>query len=339
MNEALTFDDVTLAPNYNPFLSRREVDISVELGPYKFAHGFVVANMDSLVDLEMAKAIRLNGGLCILHRYCSVEDNVKLFTSFQFDSSSNKEVAVSVGVREKEIERVAALYEVGARLFCVETAHAHSKITGQMIKRIKKDFPSVFVVAGNVCTYAGGDYLASCGADCVKVGIGPGSSCQTRIMSSNGIPQLTAVHDCGKLSVPIISDGGIKYPKDACLAFAAGARMVMLGGYFSKCREAAGKIIERDDKQYRVFRGMASKEANEDLFGEMSDWKTAEGISMEVEVNGTYNDRLKELAGGLRSCLTYQGAHNIQELSRKARFVRITHAGFLESMPHGKGRL
>ncbi len=306
--KGLDFDDVLLIPNYSPFESRKDVSTEVTLGPYTFSIPIISANMDTITGAIMAHAISHLGGLSILHRFMSIEDNKKMYR----DAVMVNQVGVSIGVKDREQERFAILYNSGARIFCVDVAHAHNKMVGRMIKKIR-DYKDVLIIAGNVATYAGADYLANAGAHAVKVGIGAGSVCTTRDKTGFGVPQLSAIMDCSRVDVPIIADGGLHQPGDVVKALAAGARMVMLGGMLAGTDEALGGTN---------YRGMSSVEAQEEYFGEMPDWKTEEGISTTVPSRGPVKDVIRDVVGGLRSGLTYAGAKDISELQRKATFIQ-----------------
>lgn len=360
MKECLTFDDVLMVPNYCGFESRKEVDTSVKLGPHEFSIPVISSNMDTITGSRMAIKMGQLGGLGILHRFSSIADNVEEYKKACYNNGIFYPIGVSIGAND--LERAKALYNAdlglgivtGARTFCVDIAHGHSKVGGNMVKQLKATFPNIFVIAGNVCTYAGADYLVGCGADAVKIGIGPGSVCTTRIKTGIGIPQLTAIMDCAKCSKPIIADGGCKTPGDVCKAIAAGARMVMLGGMLAGTDETPGDIIEIGDdvalyegidgyiynktscsaEKYKSFRGMASREAVEDFFGNMDGWKTAEGIATTVPYKGPVENVIKDVIGGLRSCMTYTGASTIEELQRRVEFVKISQAGRIESGAH-----
>ena len=195
------------------------------------------------------------------------------------------------------------------------------------------------IVAGNVATYAGADYLAAAGADVIKVGIGCGSVCTTRIKTGFGVPQLTAIIECSKVDRHLIADGGIRQPADAVKALAAGADLIMLGGMLSGCDETPGDTFERtladgSVKKFKRFRGMASKEAQESFMGHMSEWKTSEGVAIEVPCKGPAKAVIQDIMGGIRSGMTYCGAAEIRDLKRKAQFMQVTNAGRIEATPH-----
>lgn len=309
--KGLDFDDVLLVPNYNHFKSRKDVSTKTQLGRYEFDIPIISANMDTITGIHMAKAISRLGGLPILHRFMGVDANMKTYLEATLGAQV---VGVSVGVADSEQERFAKLYDVGARIFCVDVAHAHNRLMGRMIKAMRAAHKNVFIIAGNVATYAGADYLASVGADVVKVGIGAGSVCTTRDKTGFGVPQLSAIMDCARVDIPIIADGGMCKPGDVVKALAAGASMVMLGGMLAGTDEALGGT---------TYRGMASVEAQEDYFGLVANWKTAEGITIFVEARGSVSGVIKDVVGGLRSGLTYAGAKSIVDLRRKATFVEV----------------
>jgi len=222
--KALSFDDIQLVPRYNNIPSRKDVDTSIRLGDLELRIPVFSANMDSVTGPEMAHAMHHLGGLGFLHRFSSVTENVSMYTSLE-----EEEAVISIGVNEG-LDRFEALYEVGARYFCVDVAHGHSKAVGDTISRMIESHDDVFIVAGNVCTAEGAEYLADKGAQAIKVGIGPGSVCSTRIKTGFGIPQFTAIQQCRHVNCLLIADGGIRTPGDAVKAFAAGADAIMIGG-------------------------------------------------------------------------------------------------------------
>ncbi len=311
MIKGLDFDDVLLVPNYSHLESRRDVSTTTRLGRYEFPIPVISANMDTITGVEMSKAISRVGGLPILHRFVDIETNEKMYRESTCDGQV---VGVSIGVTDGEHDRFGVLYAAGARIFCVDVAHAHNKLVGKMIKGMR-DYEDVFIIAGNVATYAGADYLASIGAHAVKVGIGAGSVCTTRNKTGFGVPQLSAIMDCSRVDIPVIADGGLRQAGDVVKALAAGALMVMLGRMLAGTDEALGGT---------AYRGMASVEAQEEYFGSVADWKTAEGVAITVSRCGPVDVVIKDVMGGLRSGLTYAGARNISDLHRKATFMEVT---------------
>jgi IMP dehydrogenase len=342
--KALSFDDISLVPRYNNIASRKDVDTSVQFGDFKLHIPIFSANMDTVTGVTMARKMYNLGGFGFLHRFCSIEDNVIMYdkaTRHQKDESVPRliqdckrfESVVSLGVNEG-LDRFHALYEVGARYFCVDVAHGHSKLVGHMITAMKEVDSSVHITAGNVCHATGAEYLADKGADAIKVGIGPGSVCSTRIKTGFGVPQFTAIRECRRANVFLIADGGIRTPGDAVKAFAAGADAVMLGGMLAGTDETPGEVIE----EMKVFRGMASKEAADDFLGGLTEWKTAEGIEIKIEAKGPVANIISDLLGGIRSGMTYCGANSIEQIRHRAEWVEITAAGRQEGTPHAAGK-
>jgi IMP dehydrogenase len=272
------------------------------------------------------------------------------------DGKGRLRVGAAIGVTARERERAAALLEAGADILVLDIAHGHADHCIQMVKSVRANFPNAQIVAGNVASREGARELAEAGADAIKVGIGPGSICTTRIVTGFGVPQLTAimdsaagVRDAGR-NLPLIADGGIRTPGDLVKALAAGAETVMIGGLFAGCDEAPGSPVLRDGKKVKVVRGMASlgatmdrrkSERGEDESAEdQEDWSKVvpEGVEAVVPYRGNVSEILHQLVGGLRSGLSYGGAHNIRELQNNAEFIEITPAGIRESNSHDVDR-
>ena len=330
--QAFTFDDVLMVPTYNHTESRRLVDTSStdKTGKLKLGLPLLTANMDTVTESAMANFIGSKGGAGVLHRFCTVAENVAMFKSCQ------SLAFVSVGCSDKDLERVEALRDAGAQYFCVDVAHAHARYVGRMLKKIR-DLVSdnACIMAGNVATYAGADYLASCSADIIKVGIGGGSVCTTRIKTGFGVPTLYSVKECARVDRSIVADGGVRSPGDIVKALAFGADFVMLGSMFSGSAVTPGEVqTDSEGKKYKTYRGMASREAQEDFLGPMGDWKTAEGVATRVPYHENHEAIVADIVGGLRSGLTYGGALTIPELQRKLNYVLVTTAGRIESLPH-----
>lgn len=328
--DAITFDDVLLVPSYNKYESRKMVDISNQdkTGKLKLNLPVISANMDTITGSDMANFMGSKGGIGALHRFCSVEQNVEMFKKTKYASF------VSVGASEKELERVEALRSAGAEYFVVDVAHGHAKYVGRILKRMREMLPNSCIMAGNVATYAGADYLASCGADIIKAGVGGGSVCTTRIMTGFGVPMLTCIKEVMRVDRSIVADGGIRTAGDIVKALAFGADFVMIGGMLAGTSPTPAETVTKDGKQFKVFRGMASREAHEDFIGTMPDWKTAEGVATYVPYRNDQEEVLANIIGGLRSGLTYGGASSIKELQRKLDYRVITNAGRVESLPH-----
>jgi IMP dehydrogenase len=263
------------------------------------------------------------------------------------DSKGRLQVGVAVGVHPTDLQRATACVEEGVDIVVVDVAHGHADHVMEMVRMLKKEFPQMPVIAGNVATAQGVYDLAEAGADAVKVGVGSGSICTTRIVTGFGVPQLTAISDCAqaaqKAGVLIIADGGIRNSGDMTKALAAGADTVMVGGMLAGTEESPGASVIREGQRYKVVRGMASLSANMvrkeiDKQGEVDagEWERVvpEGVEALVPYRGAVADILHQLVGGLRSGMSYAGADNLQELREKAEFIRITTAGERESGPH-----
>lgn len=328
---AITFDDVLLVPAYNHYESRRLVETAVTDRSEKLTLKLPVmsSNMDTITESTMANFMSSKGGVGVLHRFMSIEENM---TEFKKCTGT---VFVSIGCTEAELERAKALSDAGANYFCIDVAHAHARYVGSTMKKLRVMLPNACILAGNVATYAGADYLASCGADIIKAGIGGGSVCSTRIKTGFGVPMLTCIQDCARCDRSIVADGGIRTAGDIVKALAFGADFVMIGGILAGTAVTPGKVITKSTgEKVKEYRGMASQEAQTDFMGGMSDWKTAEGVSTEVPYREDQDAIIADIVGGLRSGLTYAGASSIRELQRKLDYRMITPAGRIESLPH-----
>lgn len=331
MRQAITYDDVLLVPSYNHYESRRNVQTSVtdRTGKLHLDLPVMTANMDTVTEHRMANFISGRGGIGVLHRFMTIDRNVEEFRR------CDREVVVSIGCSAQDLQRVEALRDAGATKFCIDVAHAHAKYVGKTLKSMREILgDNACIIAGNVATYAGADYLASCGADIIKVGIGGGSVCSTRIKTGFGIPNITSIQDCARVDRSIIADGGIRTPGDIVKALAFGADFVMVGSMLSGTRPTPGDAVEKDGVRVKRYRGMASAEVQDDHRGGMSAWKTAEGVATYVNYREDEDAIIDDIVGGLRSGLTYAGASNVKELQRKLDYVIVTHAGRVESLPH-----
>ncbi|MDG6989896.1 MAG: IMP dehydrogenase [Nitrososphaerota archaeon] len=277
----------------------------------------------------------------------------KQFPSATKDAKGRLRVAAAVGVKGDHMERSRKLLDAGADALVVDIAHGHSAYAIETLKEIKKDFGAVEVVAGNVATAKGALDLIRAGADAVKVGVGSGSICVTRVVTGSGVPQLTAIIDsaagAAESGVPIIGDGGVRVPGDVTKALAAGASSVMIGSLFAGTEESPGPTILREGVRYKLTRGMASLAATVDrkvretkatgrgedeLIGEIIEESVPEGVEGLIPYKGKVDEVVKQLVGGLRSGMSYSGAHSLSELRKRSEFMRITSAGYKESLPH-----
>ena len=468
--EGLTFDDVLLVPKYSDITSRSQTDLKTQLSRNVSINiPFVSANMDTVTESTMAVAMARAGGIGIIHRFLTIQEQANevlkvkrsgsvmienpysihqdktvqdaidhakekevsgllvidsdsklvgivtdrdllfetnlglslkdimtrdvvtakpginlddakqilhknkieklpivdesgfvkgLITSkditnledYPIASKDNKGrplVGAAVGVKGDFLERSESLLDAGADVLVVDIAHGHSENAITTVKNIKKAFPNCELIAGNIATAQGAEDLIKAGVDAVKVGVGSGSICITRVITGSGVPQLTAVMDCAKIGkdngIPIISDGGTRTSGDATKALAAGASSVMIGSMLGGTDESPGTVLTKNGKRFKVYRGMASlaasigrksKETGSiSLDDDLNDY-VAEGVEAMVPYKGTVTDILKQLTGGVRSGLSYCGAHTIPQMQQNAEFIKMSRAGFAESQPH-----
>lgn len=333
-NEYLTFDDVLLLPGYSNIKSRRDVDLS----SMDLKLPVISANMDTITGAEMAIAMGNAGASGALHRFWSIEDNVKAFVEANIAAPN---VMASVGIGDKEKERAEALVEVGAKILLIDVAHGAQLSVVEQVRFLRDKYKdNVEVVVGNFAT--GESIRHFClelndtklFPDAFKVGIGPGSVCTTRIKTGVGVPQLYAIIDCVNSGFPIVADGGLRNSGDIAKALAAGAKAVMIGGMLAGTTETPGIVYNADiGKSYKIYRGSASKESYDDQ-GKNSDWRTTEGVTAEVSCKGSVKNILADIEGGLRSAFTYVGASNLEEFQKKATFVRISNSTLKENSAH-----
>ena len=259
------------------------------------------------------------------------------------DSAGRLLCAAAIGVTNDVLDRAGALIDAGADVLVLDSAHGHSANIMRVVRLVKEKYPDIQLVAGNVATSEATEALIKAGADCVKVGIGPGSICTTRVVAGIGVPQISAILECGeradKFGVPIIADGGIKYSGDIVKAIAAGGSVVMMGSMLAGCEEAPGETEVYQGRQFKVYRGMGSLGAmqcgSKDRYFQQNNKKLVpEGVEGRVPYRGPVSDTIYQMMGGLRSGMGYTGSHNIEELRTNSKFVRITSAGLKESHPH-----
>ena len=360
VKEGLTFDDVLLIPAESHVLPN-EVDLHTQLAPnLKLNIPIISAGMDTVTEGAMAIAIALQGGLGVIHKNMSITAqagevaNVKNvvvpsnITKAAVDDNNHLLVAAAIGVTSDTFERAEALIEKGADAIVIDTAHGHSAGVLRKIKEIRDHFPHVTLIAGNIATGDAARALFDSGVDIVKVGIGPGSICTTRVVAGVGVPQITAIYDAATAAreyhKPIIADGGMKYSGDIVKALAAGGNAVMLGSMLSGTTEAPGEVFESDGQKYKTYRGMGSVGAMAQAHGSSDRYfqggvneankLVPEGVEARVEYKGDVSDIIFQIIGGLRSGMGYVGAATINDLRENAQFVKITNAGLRESHPH-----
>jgi IMP dehydrogenase len=335
--QALSFDDVLLAPQYSAIKSRSDIQIGQTLRNVgEFSLPVISSPMDTITEVSMATAIRQAGGLGIIHRYNSPEAQADLIRYAGAEASYG--VGAAIGVSENFIDRACALYDAGVRVICVDVAHGHHIRVKDALEVLRSTFGSgIHIMAGNVATLEGFNALADWGADSIRVGIGGGSICSTRIQTGHGMPTFQSVWDCSHSDreVSLIADGGIRNSGDIVKALAAGADFVMLGSLLAGTNETPGEILYTKEGTKKVYRGMASKEAQNDWRGRVS---SIEGVSHVVPHRGAVKEILNELDVGIRSGLSYSGATSVSELQARAQFIRQTSAGAIESSTHIKMR-
>lgn len=330
----LTFDDVLIVPAKSDVRSRKDPSLGTQLTKNKWMEMPIIsANMDTVTESPMAIAMDQLGGVGILHRFMTIEDQVKHVEKMKARGLTN--ISASIGVNDDYQDRARSLIKAGVNILTIDIAHGHSIQMFETVKWCKDHFSSIDIIAGNIATPEATENLIQAGADAIKVGIGPGSMCTTRIITGAGVPQLTAIALCSEVAkeyrVPVIADGGIKTSGDIVKAFAAGASSVMLGGMLSGTIETPGEI-KNGKKQYR---GMASKSAQVSWRGGVPEGMAPEGESTLVSVKGHVNDVILELSGGIRSGMSYINAVQVSEICDKARFIEMTSSGMFESRAHG----
>lgn len=346
---SLAFDDVLLVPSYSDVKSRSLTDLSTSILNIELSSPIISSPMDTVTESNMAIAMAKAGGLGIVHRFMSVEEQILNLRRVARASSSDGilyPVIPAVGVGPNGMSRVSQIlgsispYSIDA--IAIDIANGHSIMMRDMIDFVnQKTSGSVPIIAGNVATGEGYLYLAESGASAVRVGIGGGSICKTRIMTGFGMPTLTSIMDCyqakidGKIDVSIIADGGIKYPADLVKSIVAGADAIMVGRVFAGTKESPGKIVTVAGEKKKEYRGMASKEVQEDRRGGLKPGTCAEGVSTYVPYNGGISEVIEDFCGGLRSAMTYAGVSNIEDLRRSAKFIRISDSGISESHAFG----
>ena len=365
---ALTYDDVLLVPGFSSVKTRREVDCTTRFTrQIELKTPFVSASMDTVTEAPMAIAMAAFGGIGVIHRFLPIEaqaaevSRVKRYRSEDLsevpgsdratlDEQGRFRVAAAVGVIGDFLERSLALVQAGADALVIDIAHGDSELMLSAIDRLRDQLGAVSLVAGNVATAQAAERLIKADVDGIKVGVGPGSMCITRKVAGVGVPQFTAVLETAKVArergVPLIADGGIRYPGDVAKAVGAGASTVMLGNLLAGTDESPGAVVVRGCRRMKVSRGMASKEAGldralrDDPAGGWALWESqgadvaAEGVQALVHYRGAVREVLQDLLSGLRSGISYCGASTMDEMRSKAVFVRQSEAGLREAGPH-----
>jgi IMP dehydrogenase len=344
IKEALTFDDVTMAPKYSRVLPS-EVDTSIKLSKNLILKiPLLTSAMDTVTESKMAIAIAKAGGIGVIHRNLDIKNQIKEIKKVK---KQKLLVGAAVGAGPLEFKRAESLIKEKVNLIVVDTAHGHSKKVAEIIKFIKKKKTNkITLCAGNIASAEAAKFLIKLGVDIIKVGIGPGSICTTRLVAGIGVPQLSAILEVKKgvknSKIKIISDGGIKYSGDIAKALVAGADAVMIGSLFAGSMETPGKLIKKNGKLYKSFRGMGSvgamNKGSADRYFQSKQKDISkyvpEGVEGFVRFKGNVKNIIYKLIGGLKSSMGYLGAKKITNLKNKTNFVKITKAGFYESMVH-----
>ncbi len=342
LRTGLTFDDVLLVPRRSSIRSRSDVDLSTKASRrVDLGMPIIAANMDTVCEAEMAIAMAQLGGMGTIHRFLSVEAQTAMVAAVK-TAGVDLPVGAAIGTDHDAIERAAALAEVGVDCLVLDIAHGHADHAISMVGKVKAALPDVDLMAGNVATRRGAEELVDAGADAIKVGVGPGGVCTTRIVAGVGVPQLTAIADCAGLSVPVIADGGIKTSGDIAKALAAGASTVMVGSLFAGTKESPGEVESTSRGLVKRVRGMASFEAlearaardGEELDEEYFEQRAAEGVEGSVPYRGEVAKLVGSLLAGVRSGMSYSDARTIPEFWDNAEFIRVTPTGMRENLPH-----
>ena len=343
IKEALTFDDVLLLPKYSNILPTKT---NIELNLTKkitLKVPFFTSAMDTVTESRMAIAIGKEGGLGIIHRNLNIKKQ-----SIEVKKVKNRKLLVgaAIGTSLEDLDRARSLASNGVDLIVIDTAHGHSEKVLKVLAKVKNIIKKIPICVGNIATGQAAKKLYNSGADIIKVGIGPGSICTTRMVAGVGVPQISAIMEVKKAlqrkNIKIISDGGIKFSGDIAKALAAGADAIMMGSIFAGTDESPGKKFKIKGKTYKQYRGMGSTgamsagSANRYFQRNFKDKSkfVPEGVEGRVEYKGKVSKIIYQLQGGLRSSMGYIGAKNLKEINKRARFIKITKAGFYESMVH-----
>lgn len=357
----LSFDDVLIKPKFSSIKSRKDVSLNQQFCDMELSLPVISSNMDTVTESKMAIAMFESGGIGALHRFCSVDDNVKMFLEVQ---TENSKCIVSLGISEEDMfHRAPKLYEAGARYFMIDVAHGAMQSVVDFYCSLKKSYPDINTIVGNFADERSiGEFLVKVAAQSVnnpeylKIGIGGGSMCLTRVVTGCGMPTLASLQDCKWIcdynGIGMIADGGIKNSGDIAKAIAAGAKFVMCGQLCAATEESAGEVIYKDHNgiiwdeefiglktvnttKFKQYRGSASLESYK-VQNKIADHRTPEGDSMYLPYKGSIKNVLQNIEGGLRSSLTYVGSSNILEFQSNAELLQISNNSLLENKAHGK---
>ena len=334
MNKCLSFDDVLLEPKFSDIKSRSEISIGSTLGDRYFKLPIISSPMDTVTESAMAASLADQGGLGIIHRYNTIEEQSSIVKSV---ADLGHTTAAAIGVSGDFLERARALYASGAHIICIDIAHGHHILMQTAIKKLRETFGNtVKIIAGNVATAAAYSDLQRWGADVIRVGIGGGSICSTRIQTGHGMSTLSSIMDCAKVNygtnTKMIADGGFKKTGDIVKAIAAGADFIMLGSMLAGTEESPGEVFtDSSGKKYKAYRGMASRAAQLDWRGQIS---SLEGVSTTIPYKGPVDEILSDIARNIRSGFSYSGARHQEDLREKSSFMKQSPATQVESSTH-----
>lgn len=328
----LGFKNVMIRPKRSTLRSR--ADVSLER-TFKFLHAkndwtgvpVMAANMDTTGTFEMAKALTEHKMFTAIHKHYSIAEWKEFLDAS--DTSITDHIAVSTGTGSTDMEKLDELLNTFSQLrfICIDVANGYSEHFVQFVKKVRQNYPDKVIIAGNVVTGEMVEELLLAGADIIKVGIGPGSVCTTRLKTGVGFPQLSAIIECADaahgLGGQIISDGGCKSPGDVAKAFGGGADFVMMGGMFSGHNESGGKLVEENGEQFKLFYGMSSETAMEKYSGGVAEYRASEGKTVKVPYRGPVENTVQDILGGVRSTCTYVGAKKLKELTKRTTFIRV----------------
>lgn len=347
---ALSFDDISLVPGYSEVLPT-EVDLKTTLTSKKNGLSLSLdipimsSAMDTITEWEMARALGLSGGLGVIHKNMSIEEQANHVSLSKKDTSFGFLVGAAISAGSDCRERSSWLVESGVDVLVVDSAHGHSKNVLDTVRMVKKLWPKMFVVAGNVCTEKAVFDLVQAGADCIKINVGSGSICTTRVVSGVGVPSFSSILECSaaadNLGVSSIADGGVRYSGDVAKALAAGADCVMIGSMLAGTKETPGEEFEDNGVLYKAYRGMGSvgamQKGSADRYGQSrvaSEKLVPEGVESRVRVKSCVEEVLHQICGGVRSSFGYLGAKDIKSFQARASWVQVTASGVREAHPH-----
>lgn len=329
-NKSLCFDDILLVPKYSEVVSRKDIDTTM----YGYSFPIVASPMDTVCDWEMAAAIANEGGIGIIHRYMDTSDRLISIERAMEKTNNSDGIGVALSSLECfDTQFINDAIKLGCRWFCIDTANGHNIAAIRAVKHLSSYYPIIKIMVGNVSTPEGFRALSDAGADAVRVGIGGGSTCTTRIVSGHGMPTLQSIIDCyeyknkNKSHAIIVADGGVRTSGDIVKAFAAGADMVMLGSMIAGTDEAPGAVTEG----FKAFRGMASKDAQESWKGQSS---VVEGVSTLIRYKGPVKNIFEEIKNGIGSGCSYSGVNYLSSLAEKSEYTLVSSASLSESKPH-----